>query len=132
MNTEFDNIIERICVHDPRYKEDSYAFVMDALSFTQKKFRRQRHVSGSELLIGVKELLLQRYGPMALTVLKHWGIERTEDFGHIVFNLVENKVLSKSEDDDIESFSNGYDFIEVFDHGYHRDLAKKISRMRPY
>jgi len=78
----------------------------------------------------MKELLINKYGPMTITVLKHWGINNTEDFGNIVFNLVENRVLSKTEDDTIEEFRNGYDFGEVFDYGYRQKLAKKISRMR--
>ena len=67
---------------------------------------------------------------MTLRVLNHWGITRTEDFGNIVFNLVDNKVLSKDSEDNIDSFQNGYDFKEVFDQGYRKQLEKRISRMR--
>ena len=63
-------------------------------------------------------------------VLRHWGITSTEDFGSIVFNLVDNKILSKDSDDKVDSFQNGYDFHEVFDHGYRKQLEKRISRMR--
>ena len=130
MNSDFEVIIEDIYQRDDRYKEDAYAFVMEALSYTQKKFKRTMHVTGPELLEGMKELLMQEFGPMALVVLRHWGIKTTEDFGHIVFNLVESKVLSKTQDDDIENFRNGYDFVETFDRGYRKKLHKKISRMR--
>ena len=132
MNQEFYNILEMICEKDSRYKQGSYEFVMEALAYSQKKFRRVKHVSGTELLEGMKELLLNKYGPMALSVLRHWGVGKTEDFGRIVFNLVENKVLSKAENDDIESFRDGYDFQEVFSRGYRRDLEKRISRMRSF
>ena len=130
MNQELNNILEIICTNDLRYKLDAYEFVMEALSYTQKKFQRTKHVNGLELLEGMKELLLSKYGPMALTVLNHWGIQATDDFGNIVFNLVENKVLSKSEEDNLDSFRNVYDFYEVFDRGYRKDLEKRISRMR--
>lgn len=130
MKENFNAIVERICEDDLRYKEGAYAFVMEALSFTQKKFRNPRHLSGEELLDGIKELLLRKFGPMTISVLKHWGIKSTEDFGNIVFNLVKNKVLTKTEDDSIEHFRNGYDFTEVFQYGYRKDLHKKISRMR--
>jgi len=130
MNEEFETIIEDIYERDVRYKEDAYIFVMEALAYTQKKFKSVRHVKGEEMLQGMKELLLNKFGPMTLTVLKHWGINNTEDFGNIVFNLVENRVLSKTEDDSIEEFRDGYDFDEVFDQGYRKQLAKKISRMR--
>jgi len=124
--------MDAICEKDPRYKPDAYEFVMQALSFTQKKLRRPKHVSGSELLDGMKELLMERYGPMALSVLHHWGIQTTEDFGHVVFNLVENKVLSKSEEDKIETFRGVYDFKEVFQRGYRKQLERRLSRMRAF
>ncbi len=130
MKENFNAAVERICENDLRYKEGAYSFVMEALSFTQKKFRNPRHLSGEELLDGIKELLLKKFGPMTMSVLKHWGIKSTEDFGNIVFNLVEYKVLNKTEDDSIEHFRNGYDFTEVFQYGYRKDLHKKISRMR--
>ena len=132
MNREFDTIIERILEKDARYKADAYEFVMETLSFTQKKFRRLKHVTGEELLKGIKELLLEKFGPLTLSVLKYWGIKSTEDFGNIVFNLVNNKVLSKTEDDSVESFKKGFDFRETFDTGYRRQLAKRISRMRSF
>lgn len=130
MSEETDSILERITSEDLRYKEDAYLFVLEALSYTQKKFKSVKHVSGEELLTGMKELLLNKFGPMTLTVLDHWGIRTTEDFGNIVFNLVENRVLTKTEEDNIESFRDGYDFEEVFEKGYRKQLAKKISRMR--
>ena len=130
MNEEFEIIVEEIFEKDPRYKEDAYVFVMEALAYTQKKFKRSKHVKGEELLLGMKELLLNKFGPMTMTVLEYWGIKSTEDFGNIVFNLVENRILSKTEDDNIEEFKNGYNFEEVFDSGYRKQLAKKISRMR--
>ena len=130
MKRELEDILEEIAEQDMRYQVDAYEFVLEALSYTQRKYRRSRHVTGKELLEGIKILLMQKFGPMTLTVLKHWGIKTTEDFGNIVFNLVENRVLSKTEDDNIEEFRDGYDFGEVFDSGYRKQLAKKISRMR--
>lgn len=132
MNREFYRAIEEIFAKDPRYKPDAYEFVMEALSYTQKKFGRIKHVTGEELLTGMKDLLLDQFGPLTLSVLNHWGIKGTEDFGHIVFNLVQNKVLSKTEEDRIDSFKNGFDFHEAFDKGYRRQLAKKLSRMKSF
>ena len=130
INQEFYSIVDQICDVDPRYKSDAYEFVMEALAYTQKKFKRSKHVSGEELLEGIKQLLMHKFGPLTLLVLKHWGITCTADFGNIVFNLVDNKVLSKDSDDKVDSFQNGYDFCEVFDRGYRKLLEKRISRMR--
>ena len=130
MDHEFVATIEYIVSEDPRYKEDAYQFLMESLAFTQRKFRCAKHVTGEQLLEGLKELLMQKFGPMTMNVLEYWGIKSTEDFGNIVFNLVDNKVLSKTENDDIRNFQNAYDFREVFHEGYRKQLAKKISRMR--
>ena len=132
VNQELTNILEVICEKDRRYRRDAYEFIMEALAYSQKKFRRIRHVTGTELLEGTKELLLNKYGPMALTVVNHWGIRSTEDFGQIVFNLVQNRVLSKSDEDNLEIFRDGFDFQEVFKQGYRKDLERRISRMRSF
>jgi len=125
MGNELDTIIEEIYDRDLRYREDAYIFVMEALAYTQKKYKRSKHVKGEEMLEGMRELLMNKFGPMTVTVLKYWGINTTEDFGNIVFNLVDNKVLSKTDDDNIEEFKDGYDFGEVFEFGYRKQLAKK-------
>ena len=130
MQQQLDTIIMSICEKDPRYSEDAYQFVLESLSYTQKKFKRPKHVAGKELLEGIKDLLMEQFGPMTIPVLKHWGIKGTEDFGHIVFNLLENKVLSKTDEDNINDFKNVYDFKVVFDQGYRHKLNRKISRLR--
>ena len=130
MDERFYDIVDDIYERDSRYREDSYAFVMDALKYTQKKYKSHKHVSGDQMLNGIKELLMKKFGPMTMTVLKHWGITNTEDFGNIIFNLVENEILTKTEEDDVASFKDGYDFHEIFNTGYRKQLNKKISRMR--
>lgn len=130
MHREFDDLVSRICEEDPRYSQEAYSFVLEALTFTQTKFKRSKHVTGKELLEGIKLLLLEQFGPMTIPVLDHWGIRATEDFGHIVFNLVEKKILSKTEDDSLESFKDVYDFDQVFHTGYRQRLARQISRLR--
>lgn len=130
MNEEFVQIVEDINTSDPRYKKEAYIFVMEALSYTQKKFKSIKHVAAEELLEGMRELLINKFGPLAMTVLHHWGIRATEDFGNIVFHLIENKILCKTDQDNIDTFRNRYDFKEVFQEGYRKQLHKKISRMR--
>ncbi len=130
MKPEIDNIINQICREDTRYPEDAYIFLLEALSFSQKKFRRTKHVNGKELLEGIKILLMDKFGPMTIPVLRHWGIDKTDDFGNIVFNLVNKKLLSKTEEDDISHFRDVYDFDTVFGEGYRQKLHKDISRIR--
>jgi uncharacterized repeat protein (TIGR04138 family) len=111
---DFYQVIEEICAGDDRYKPDSYEFVMQALHFTQTKLKKQGHLSGQELLEGVRQFAIEQYGPMAKTVLNHWGINKTEDFGNIVFNMVEKKLLSKTENDSMDDFKDIYDFDVAF------------------
>lgn len=110
--------IEGIVKNDPRYKVEAYAFLFAALSHTQTKLNKPRHVTGRELLEGIKELALEKYGKIARTVLEHWGVRKTDDFGEIVFNLVEAGLLGKTDEDKKEDFKDVYDFEEVFDKGY--------------
>jgi uncharacterized repeat protein (TIGR04138 family) len=130
MDDEFYRIISTICAQDSRYYPEAYEFVMEALSFSQLKFKKARHISGEELLSGIKALLLKKFGPMTMTVLQYWGIKTTDDFGNIVYNLVENQVLSKDAQDHYDSFKNAYDFNEVFIKGYRRQLARRLKTMR--
>ena len=113
----FTEAVEQIVAQDPRYDGEAYFFVREALDYTVKMLQKptrgpKRHVSGQELLDGIRAYALQEYGPMALTLLSAWGIGRTEDFGEIVFNLVEAGKLGRTEEDSKEDFANGYDFVE--------------------
>lgn len=115
MNREFYEKLEGIVKKDPRYKTDAYEFLMQALMVTQGKLKRKGHVSGKELLEGIKEYGLDLYGPMAKTVFKHWGITTTDDFGEIVFKMVEWGLMSKTDKDCRDDFKNVYDFDGAFD-----------------
>jgi uncharacterized repeat protein (TIGR04138 family) len=110
----YEKVLE-ITKADPRYKADAYEFLMQALWFTQKKLNKTGHVSGVELLAGLKEFGLEQYGPMSRAVFEHWGITSTEDFGQIVFNMVNNGLLGKSDADSVDDFKNVYDFKDAFD-----------------
>ncbi len=108
------NLLKEILSRDPRYTIEAYAFVRDGLEFTVRRLDDPRHVSGQELLAGLRDYALEEFGPMAKTILNGWGIERTEDFGEIVFNMVETGLLGKTENDSRADFANGYDFDEAF------------------
>lgn len=115
----FDTTLDLILAKDARYQRDAYHFVKDALDHTQKLVLRQnreqmRHVSGQELLNGIREYALSQFGPMTKMVFEEWGIRRCEDFGEIVFNMVEIGLLGKTEKDSREDFANGYSFDEAF------------------
>jgi uncharacterized repeat protein (TIGR04138 family) len=117
--SEFIETIKTICAKDKRFEPDAYIFVREALDFAVKKLKRPaegpgRHVSGQELLEGIRVFALHEFGPMTLTVLKTWGLNRTEDFGEIVFNLVESGKLGKTDKDKREDFAGAYGFEDAF------------------
>jgi uncharacterized repeat protein (TIGR04138 family) len=111
---DFYEKIEQIVDRDGRYKVAAYAFVMLALNYTVSKLQRPGHVTGKELLEGIREFGIAQYGPMAKTVFGYWGVHTTRDFGEIVFNLVEHKLLGKTEEDKVQDFENVFDFEEEF------------------
>ncbi|MBI3317212.1 MAG: hypothetical protein HYZ85_04335 [Candidatus Omnitrophica bacterium] len=110
--------IEKVIKENDQYKFEAYSFVMAALHHTVTKLTKPRHITGAELLDGIREYSLEQYGPMARTVLNYWGIHKTLDFGKIVFALVEVGILRKQAEDKLSDFENVYDFKEIFDKGY--------------
>jgi uncharacterized repeat protein (TIGR04138 family) len=120
------NPIERIrdlAKKDSRYRIEAYCYVFEALDFTLRRIGTHRHVSGRELCEGIRDLAIEKFGPLAKTVFAHWGITRTEDFGTIVFNLVDAGLMGKTDTDSIEDFRSVYDFDDVFE----RNLRLHVS-----
>jgi uncharacterized repeat protein (TIGR04138 family) len=114
----FEEAIRRIVAADDRYQPDAYTFVQEAIYYTQRSLGRHKqehkHVGGKELLNGIRDYALSTFGPMTPTVLSEWGIHSCEDFGEIVFNLIEYHQATQSQSDSREDFKNGYDFDEAF------------------
>ena len=115
----FDETVDLIIAKDTRFARDAYTFVREALDFTQKLAGKEtrsaiRHVSGQELLAGIRKFALEQFGPMAATVFEEWGVKSCRDFGEIVFNMVENRLLAKTDKDTRDDFQNGYDFTDAF------------------
>jgi uncharacterized repeat protein (TIGR04138 family) len=104
---------------DPRFPYEAYEFVFSALTYTQKALGLNRdgaaenHVSGRQLLEGMRDLALEEFGMMARTVFHLWGVRRTDDVGDIVFNLVEANLLSKTDEDRREEFHEVFDLDEA-------------------
>jgi len=115
----FDEIVEQIIANDPRFHRDAYSFMREALDYTQKIIGKEnlgkvRHVTGQELLDGLRQYSLTQFGPMTVTVFEEWGVCHCKDFGDIVFNMVEFGLLAKTDKDSREDFRNGYDFTDAF------------------
>lgn len=115
----FDEVLDRLTHQDSRYHREAYLFLREALDHTQKqsiegKKKEPRHVTGQELLAGLRRYALSQFGPMAKIVLNEWGIHTCQDFGEVVFNMVDHGLLSKTESDSRDDFKDGFDFDEAF------------------
>jgi len=106
--------IEDILEKDPSYKFEAYTFVLAALHDTVTRLKKPRHITGGELALGIRKYALDQFGPMAKTVLHHWGIRTTLDFGKIVYSLIDVQLLSKQPEDKLEDFDKVYEFEESF------------------
>jgi uncharacterized repeat protein (TIGR04138 family) len=113
-----EDVLDRLRERYPRYHETAYVFILSALHFVLERLEEPRHISGRELVAGVRDLAIQRFGPMARTVLEHWGIRATADVGELVFALVDAGILIKQEEDDLADFTDVFTFDEAFGKEY--------------
>ena len=130
MDNDFLFEVDRVADLDGRYAKEAYLFIYDALKHTVESLgkselpREQRHISGIDLLRGISEFGLSQFGPLTKTVFEYWGVNKTEDFGRIVFNLVEAELMSKTEDDSLD------DFIDVYDFEFELDWRRRRSEFK--
>jgi uncharacterized repeat protein (TIGR04138 family) len=121
---EFTQAVRQIRQTDPSYDEAAYFFLKEGLDYTLDNLRTKKiqlegnHVSGRQLVDGIRRYALEQYGPLARTVLEHWNIRSTRDFGVMVFQLVDLGVLGKTADDSLADFENQYDFEAAFCHPF--------------
>ena len=129
----YQSRLAEVVQRDPRYAYEAYEFVFAALSHTQKLLGRvpaddggvpgpQYHVSGRELVQGIRDLAVREFGFMARIVLRMWGINRTADFGDIVFNLVAENLMSKTDQDCRTDFQDIFDLDQALVQEFHIEL----------
>jgi uncharacterized repeat protein (TIGR04138 family) len=113
---------QKLLAKDKRYDPEAYNFVYEALDYTLKHVvkakvqgRANQHVSGQELLEGIRQYSIEQFGCLARTVLESWGVRETADFGEIVFNLVEHDLMGRQESDRRDDFKDLYEFADAFD-----------------
>ncbi|MCL4177320.1 MAG: hypothetical protein KJ072_06200 [Verrucomicrobia bacterium] len=125
----FEEIVDKIVQLDRRYASEAYYFVREALDHTQQSVHKSahpgreaadRHVTGQQLLEGIRLYALKSFGPMSIFTLREFGVQSCEDFGEIVFNLVEHGqgMFGKTEQDTRDDFKPGYDFEVAFRHPF--------------
>ena len=110
--------LQKIGARDGRYHERAYLFVLAALEYAQGRLPARRHLSGAELAWACRDFALEQFGLLAPTVLQHWGVQRTEDLGTIVFSLIDAGLLAQQSSDRIQDFEGVYEFGAAFGSGY--------------
>ena len=105
----------------------AFLFVQRGLDFTVRRAHGElpenadvnpedtsRHVTGTMLCMGLRDFAIDQYGLLAKTVLRRWGIRQCEDFGRIVFAMVDAGMMHKTPDDSLEDFQGVFDFGSAF------------------
>lgn len=128
--------VSELALQDGRFSPEAFRFLFEALEQavalagrgTEKGARR--HVSGGELLEGLRVHGLATFGPLTAQVWRQWGVHTTLDWGHIVFLLVDGKLLRRQDSDTLEDFRGGYDFEEAFVRSYRPVLPGQVDSPR--
>ncbi len=122
--------MEQVIFEDGRYPPEAFGFLHEGLNRAVEMFhteddpRGQRHVTGQQLCQALASLALDKWGMLARTVLEHWNIRRTIDFGHMVYLLVDNEFMRKTDQDSIDDFRNVYDFDQALEYNQAFELKE--------
>ena len=109
---------------DGHYSPEAFRFMFEALehalvaSGKEKAKGPERHISGQQLLKGMREYARQLFGPLAAQTWRAWGIHRSLDWGKIVFMLVEAGMLNRQDSDSLDDFDEDFDYEEYFVKSY--------------
>ena len=140
----------------PLFHPDAYEFLKVALRFTVHHTPRltssgpqqqsepepepepepgmpdeSQHVTGQELLEGIRLYALDQFGLMTMRVFDHWGIGNTEDWGRMVFVLIDRGEMHKTDHDQLSDFAEVYSFERAFDLEYEIDTSPAFSHQGP-
>lgn len=124
--------LRKLALRDGRYAPEAFTFLYESLEHAVRLAGRDaaegsaRHVSGQELLNGMREYARELFGPLAGEVWRRWGVKESLDWGRIVFLLVEENLLNRQDSDSIQDFAHGFDFDEYFVRGYEPKLPPEI------
>lgn len=122
-----------LCRSAGPYPKSAFDFVRDGLAHTVSTIHSDapegaRHVSGQQLCMGLREYAILKYGLLAPAVLAHWNLARTDDFGRIVFAMVDAGLMSKTPQDSLDDFRSVFDFAEAFSR---EQIAARLRHVAP-
>lgn len=113
-----------------RFPETAFQFVRDGLGHTVRIVHgvtaesgelgsnatasKARHISGQQLCEGLRRFATDRYGKLAGAVMRRWNVRSTEDFGVIVYAMIDRGEMRGSDSDRFDDFKDAFDFEEAF------------------
>lgn len=135
----FDQLqLHSLVEKDPRYSLNAYYYVLETLDFARSQLgmgcssshlpprnrpgeeekdepdANLQHITGGELCEALRIRGRWMFGYLAKAVFNQWGVFSTDDFGEIVFNMVEAGKIRTAPEDKKEDFANLYDFQAAF------------------
>jgi uncharacterized repeat protein (TIGR04138 family) len=122
MSAEPARSMEDVIRRDGRYPVEAYGFLHEGLELAVKQahgkeaVQARRHVTGQQLCLALRDLAIQRWGLLAQKVLQKWNIHATDDFGNMVYLLIRNDLMKKTDEDSVGDFHSVFDFNEAFGH----------------
>lgn len=115
-SADFSEVLKQIREKDPRFTAEAYAFTFQGLDYTMTVMKGKRqHVTGQELLEGIRRYAAKEFGRLAPMVFRAWGVTQSSHFGDIVYNMIESGVMGKRDEDRREDFDGGFDMATAFD-----------------
>ncbi len=124
MTDQMEMSTSPLCQAGKRYPPQAFEFIRQGLSHAVSQVHGQidpaseldesAHITGPQLCMGLRDYAIQRYGSLARMVLTTWGVQSTDDFGCLVFAMIDAGLLRKSDQDQIEHFHSVFDFAEAF------------------
>ena len=121
MSRSPEQLLTELVRQDGRYPLDAYAFLHEGLARAVRHCHgdpavanRPQHVTGKQLCWALRDEALDRWGLLARTVLGRWRIRETLDFGNMVYLLVNNNLMQKTDEDSLEDFRDVYAFEDAF------------------
>lgn len=128
-----NDAFQELAVRDGRFSVEAFRFLYESLEEALRLAGKEdadgidRHLTGQEVLAGMRSLAGRMFGPMAAQVWRSWGVNESMDWGRIVFLLVDRGLLSRQEEDSIEDFREGFDFDCVFVENYSVTLPADLA-----
>lgn len=96
------------------YPVEAYAFVARAMP-TRTPGDAAQHISAAQLCWRIRALAYEAFGPDARRRLEDWSIRSCDDFGEIVYRMIDAGLMAKADQDLREDFHDVFSFDDAFE-----------------